>query len=120
MSKRILIVDDSPLMRKMMVLLFKGAGYDIVGQAKNGQQAIELYQQLQPDIVTMDVVMSGMDGFTAAKEIFRINNQAKILFLSNLDEHKYQDEIQALGGIGFAHKQQTKEILDIIHRHCSN
>ena len=69
MSKRILIVDDSSMMRKMISKILLPGGHTIVGEAKNGAEAVELYKTLEPDLVTMDITMRGMDGFTAAKEI---------------------------------------------------
>ena len=116
MSKRILVVDDSSMMRKMIVKLLQPLGHEVVGQAKNGLEAIELYKSLQPDIVTMDITMRDMDGLAAAKEILRYDENAHIVFLSNLDEEKYRDEVKRLGALGFANKHKAKEILDIIDR----
>ena len=114
MSKRILIVDDSSMMRKMIAKTLQPPGHVIVGEAKNGLEAIELYKSLKPDIVTMDITMREMDGLTAAKEILRYDPSAHILFLSNLDEEKYRAEVERLGAMGFANKHKAKELLDMI------
>lgn len=116
MNKRVLVVDDSSMMRKMIAKLLQPPGHEVVGQAKNGLEAIELYKSLRPDIVTMDITMRDMDGLEAAKEILRYDESAHIIFLSNLDEEKYRDEVERLGALGFANKHKAKELLDIIDR----
>lgn len=114
MSKRILIVDDSSMMRKMISKILAPGGHTIVGEAKNGTEAVELYKSLKPDLVTMDITMRGMDGFTAAKEILRFDDKARIIFLSNLDEDKYGQDAQHLGAVGYVNKHKSRELLDII------
>lgn len=114
MTKRILIVDDSAMMRKMISRVLSPPGHMIVGEAKDGDEAIELYSQLKPDLVTMDITMRGKDGITTAKEILKIDENAQILFLSNLDEEKYRTEIESLGAVGFVNKHKSKEILELV------
>ncbi len=114
MSKKILIVDDSSIMRKLLRKTIETEGHLIVGEAKSGIEAIELYKTLKPDLVTMDITMRGMDGFTAAREILDFDNKAIILFLSNLNEEKYGEDAERLGGIGYVNKHKSKEILSII------
>ncbi len=116
MGKRILIVDDSSLMRNRIKGLLKTEGHDIVGDAKNGKEGIELYKTLKPDLVTMDITMREMDGLEAAKEIMSYDNCAKIIFLSNLDREKYSKDIEQIGASGYVSKHQTRDILDLIDR----
>jgi len=115
MGKRILIVDDSSMMRKMItkVLTIRG-GHTVVGEAKNGVEALELYKTLKPDLTTMDITMGEMDGLSAAREILRYDNDAAILFLSNLDKTKYNDDIENIGAVGFVNKHKSQDILDVI------
>jgi len=114
MSKRILIVDDSSIMRKMVRKTLETGGHVIVGEAKDGKEAIVLYPLCTPDLVTMDITMREMDGFAAAKEILIYDNNARIIFLSNLNEDTYSQEAKELGGIGYVNKHNSKEILTII------
>lgn len=116
MSKRILIVDDSSIMRKMVRKNLEAGNHVIVGEAKNGREAIKLYQELKPDFVTMDVTMREMDGFTAAKEIFKFDPHAKIIFLSNLNEEKYSGDAERLGAKGYINKNNAKEMLRILEQ----
>lgn len=114
MGKNVLIVEDSAMMRKIITKELVSAGHSIVGEASNGAEAVEMYQSLRPDVVTMDITMRGMDGFTAAQEILAIDPDAKILILSNLNEEKYRDRAQKLGVIGLVNKHKSSEILDLI------
>ncbi len=116
MGKRILIVDDSTIMRKMIGAALKEADHEVVGEAKDGDDAITLYEELKPDLVTMDVTMRGMDGFTAAGQILALDRQAKIIFLSNLNQAEYIEKAQALGAKGYMSKNSTAEILGLIDR----
>ncbi len=116
MSKSILIVDDSSMMRKMLKASLVSKGHIITGEAKNGFEAIEMYQRLKPDLVTMDITMRGMDGFTAAKRILVLDRNANIIFLSNLDKEKYQRETETIGVWGFINKHKVDEILRLIDK----
>ena len=115
MGKNILIVEDSAMMRKIITKELVNAGHTIIGEASNGAEAVEMYQSLRPDVVTMDITMRGMDGFTAAQEILAIDPEAKILILSNLNEEKYREKAVQLGVIGLVNKHKSSEILDLIN-----
>ncbi|MDH5368772.1 MAG: response regulator [Gammaproteobacteria bacterium] len=114
MGKRILVVEDSTMMRRVIMKVLKEAGHEIVGEASSGADSIEMYKELQPDIVTMDITMRGMDGITASKEIMKLDSNAQILILSNLDEEKYRDEVEQIGALGLVNKHQTEQILKLV------
>lgn len=114
MSKKVLIVDDSSMMRKIIRKLLEPEGYEIIAEAGSGEESIEKYKDVKPDLVTMDITMRGMDGITAAKEIMAFDNSAKIIFMSNMDEDKYRDEIKAFGGLGIAGKHNSGETLELL------
>lgn len=116
MSKRILVVDDSSMMRKMIANILNPPGHIVIGQAKSGEEAVEMYRELQPDLVTMDITMRGMDGITAAREILNLDANAQIIFLSNLNEEKYKTEVEEMGAVGFVNKYKAAEILDLINK----
>jgi two-component system chemotaxis response regulator CheY len=65
MGIRVLVVDDSGFMRKRIVEELKAQGHSVVGEAKGGNEAVELYRTLRPDLVTMDITMRDKDGITA-------------------------------------------------------
>jgi two-component system chemotaxis response regulator CheY len=114
MAKKILIVDDSSIMRKMIKKTLETGNHQVVGEAKNGKDAVRMYKDLNPDIVTMDITMRDMDGFSAAKEILGYDAAASIIFLSNLDEDKYSDDAKRIGAKGYVNKHNAKAIIDII------
>jgi two-component system chemotaxis response regulator CheY len=114
MGKRILIVDDSSIMRKMISETLKSGKHVIVGEAKSGTDAVEMYRALSPDLVTMDITMRDMDGFSAAQEIFAFDQNAKIIFLSNLDEERYGEKVREIGALAYINKHKANEILAFI------
>ncbi len=114
MGKRILIVEDSTMMRRVIAKVLQEAGHSVVGEAGSGLEALELYSELKPDLVTMDITMRGMDGITAARKIMDVDNNARILILSNLDEDKYRDEVERIGALGLVNKHKSEKILELI------
>ena len=116
MGKTILVVDDSSIMRKMIKQTLVGAGHNVIGEAKNGDDAVAMYQRLNPELVTMDITMRGMDGIAAAKAILEFDARARIIMLSNLDENKFSKEAAQIGAKGYINKHKTAEILDLIDR----
>ena len=85
--KRGLIVDDAAFMRLNLKNILK-ENYEIAGEAENGQQAVEMYQELKPDFVTMDITMPVMDGLEAIKEIKKIDPEANIIVCSAMGQQK--------------------------------
>ncbi len=93
---KILIVDDAAFMRMMVKNILIKEGYDVVGEAENGAQAVEKYKELNPDLVTMDITMPEMDGISAVKEIMKINKGAKVVMCSAMGQQAMViDAIQA-------------------------
>ncbi len=110
MAMRVLVVDDSGFMRKRIIEELRSQGHAIVGEARSGIEAIELYRALKPDLVTMDITMRDMDGITAAKQIIGEDPNASILFLTILNDEKYKTEADKLGAKGFLNKTDTPSI----------
>ncbi|MDX8046948.1 response regulator [Gracilibacillus sp. S3-1-1] len=96
MAKSVLIVDDAAFMRMMIKDILTKNGYDVVGEAENGQEAVDKYKELQPDLVTMDITMPEKDGITALKEILGLNGGANIIMCSAMGQQAMViDAIQA-------------------------
>lgn len=96
MGKKILIVDDAAFMRMMIKDILAKNGYEIVGEAENGQVAVEKYKDLKPDLVTMDITMPEMDGIAAVKEIKSFDPSAIIIMCSAMGQQSMViDAIQA-------------------------
>ena len=93
---KILIVDDAAFMRMMIKNILIKEGYEVVGEAENGAQAVEKFKELSPDLVTMDITMPEMDGISAVKEIMKINKGAKVVMCSAMGQQAMViDAIQA-------------------------
>jgi len=79
---RILVVDDTRFMRVLLVNILTEGGHEIVGEAEDGQQAVEMFLTLKPDLVFMDIIMPKMDGIMALKTILGINQDAKVIMVT--------------------------------------
>lgn len=96
MANRILIVDDAAFMRMMIRDILSKNGYEVVGEANDGAQAIEKFKELHPDLVTMDITMPEMDGIIALKEIKKLDPNAKVIMCSAMGQQAMViDAIQA-------------------------
>jgi two-component system chemotaxis response regulator CheY len=96
MANRILIVDDAAFMRMMIKDILSKNGYEVVGEANDGAQAVEKYKELKPDLVTMDITMPEMDGIAALKEIKKSEPNAKVIMCSAMGQQAMViDAIQA-------------------------
>ncbi|HEX3010900.1 MAG TPA: response regulator [Syntrophomonadaceae bacterium] len=111
----ILIADDSTITRRGLSLILTEAGHTIAGQATTGKQAYLLYQQLKPDLVTMDITMPGMDGVEALRTILKMDPSAKIIMISALDQRKMVLEALENGASHYIIKPFKEEkVLEII------
>jgi two-component system chemotaxis response regulator CheY len=96
MANRILIVDDAAFMRMMIRDILSKNGYEVVGEAQDGAQAVEKYKELKPDLITMDITMPEMDGISALKEIKKMDGNAKVIMCSAMGQQAMViDAIQA-------------------------
>lgn len=108
---RILIADDSTVMRRSLNMLLTRAGHEIVGEASNGEQAFNLYAQELPDIVTMDISMPLMSGSDAICKIVNEYPDARIIVISALDQKKLILQSLKNGAKHFIIKPVTEEKL---------
>lgn len=95
--KRILIIDDSPFIFKEISTILEGNDYEVVGHAKNGEDGIRMAQELNPDIITLDIVMPGIDGIETAERLLELKLDVKIIMLSSLCDFDTLSEVEALG-----------------------
>lgn len=120
MAHKILIVDDAAFMRMMIKDILSKNGFEVVGEAQDGVQAVEKYKELTPDLVTMDITMPEKDGIAALKEIKAINPDAVVLMCSAMGQQAMViDAIQA-GAKDFIVKPfQADRVIEAIQKALS-
>ncbi|MCK4666738.1 response regulator [Candidatus Dependentiae bacterium] len=117
MGARILIADDAIFMRMMIKDILTKNGYEIVGEAGTGTEAVLKYQQLKPDLVTMDIVMPEMGGIEAVKSIIKIDPNANILMCSAMGQKALVIEAIQAGAKDFVVKPfQPSRVLEAVAR----
>ncbi len=117
MSHTVLIVDDAIFMRTMIADILKQAGFEIVGEAATGLEAVEKYKELQPDLVTMDIVMPDMGGIDAVREIIKVDPSARILMCSAMGQQGLVVEAIQAGARDFVVKPfQPSRVLEAVQR----
>jgi two-component system, chemotaxis family, chemotaxis protein CheY len=117
LSRRVLIVDDAVVMRMMIKGILAKSGFDVVGEAQNGVEAVEKYVSLRPDLVTMDVVMPEMDGIAAVKEILAHDPQARIVMCTSMGQQALVVEAIQAGAKSFITKPfQAPKIVDTLNK----
>jgi two-component system chemotaxis response regulator CheY len=86
MKRTVLVVDDVAFVRKTLTDILTEAHFQVVGEAADGKQAVEMFERLKPDLVTMDVVMPQMSGIDATRKILKINKDAKVVIVSAMGQ----------------------------------
>ena len=109
--RTVLIVDDSALMRRMMGRILSNNGYEVVGEATNGKIAVSKYEELSPDIVTMDVIMDEMTGIDALRVIMKANKNAKVVMVSSMGQEIIVRDAILAGARGYIIKPYDEKIV---------
>ncbi len=102
--KRVLIVDDAAFMRVTIKNMLTKNGFEVVGEAENGLVGVNKYNELKPDIVTMDITMPELNGLDALKAIMQMDAGAKIVMLSAMGQQEMVKEAIISGAKGFVVK----------------
>jgi len=114
---RVLVVDDAAFMRKMVTDALSGGGHEIVGEAANGAEAVTRFQELRPDVMTLDITMPEKDGLAALKEIIAVDPGAKVIMCSALGQESKVLESIKLGAKDFVVKPfQADRVLSAISK----
>lgn len=117
MGKRILICDDAAFMRMMVKDILTKNGYEVVGEAVNGQDAIGKYKELSPDLTTMDITMPEMDGIQALKEIRGFDGNACVIMCSAMGQQAMVIESIQAGAKDFIVKPfQQDRVLEAVKK----
>lgn len=108
----VLIVDDSLAIRIKMKSFLEKLGHNIIAEAKNGEEAINLYESLSPDLITMDISMPGMNGIESLEKIMEIsNNEANVIMITANGQDGIVKDSLLLGAKGYILKPVTEDKL---------
>jgi len=118
---RVMAVDDSPITRKMVRKALEPEGFEIVAEAGNGKEALDIYPKILPDVITMDVTMPIMDGLDAAGNIKKINPAQRIIMLSAMGDADIKADALSRGITDFCTKpfkplEMVDKVLEVFNR----
>ena len=117
MSHTVLVCDDAIFMRTMISDILQQSGFEVVGEAETGVEAVAQYRKLKPDLVTMDIVMPDMGGIDAVREITKFDPNARILMCSAMGQQALVVEAIQAGAKDFVVKPiQPSRVLEAVQR----
>ena len=111
MSIRVLIVDDAPFIREVIKAALGEDKYQVVGEAKTGEEAITLFEKLRPDVTLMDIILPEANGIEATKKIIELEPDAKVIACSTLDDDGMVNKAMDAGCVQYITKPFEKEKL---------
>jgi two-component system chemotaxis response regulator CheY len=115
--KRLLVVDDAMFMRRLISGVAAEAGWEVAGEAANGEEAVSLYERLKPDLVTMDLVMPVMGGLEALRRIRTLDPGAQIVVVTALDQKQALMDSIRDGALDFIVKPFERErVLNLLQK----
>lgn len=118
MPAKIMVCDDAQLTRRTLKNILENSGYQVIGEAVNGKDAVTKFKELKPDVVFMDIVMPEMDGIEAVRQIVGIDENVVIIMCSSLAQEKKVVTAVKAGARDFIVKPFTQErVLDAIQRY---
>lgn len=117
--KNVLVVDDALIMRASLKMMLERNGYNVIGEAGNGEEAIKKYIEVSPDIVTMDITMPILNGIEATKKIIEHDSNAKIIVISAMGQEHYVRNAIVSGAKGFIVKPfKEASVLETLGKLC--
>jgi len=115
--KKILIVDDAMFIRSSLKMMLQKHNFEVVGEAGNGREAVEQYNKLKPDIVTMDITMPEMDGLEALKVIRKMDSASKIVMVSAVGKEDAVREAILNGATNFIVKPfKEDKVIEVLSK----
>ena len=111
MKRSVLVVDDSPFVYHQVKDMVEGSDYQVVGSAKSGEEGLQLFRSLNPDVVILDIIMPGIDGLETADMMLKERNDAKIIMLSSLFDANLLSEVKKMGLKFLLPKPLEKDVL---------
>lgn len=119
MSKKILIVDDAAFMRTVLRNVFESNGYEVVGEASNGKEALDQYEKVSPDLVTMDITMPKVDGIEGCRRITEKHPNAVVVMCTAMGQKAMVIDAIKAGAKDFIVKPfESAKILEVVQKLC--
>jgi two-component system chemotaxis response regulator CheY len=116
---RVLVVDDSPIVTRKLCMMMDQIGYRVVGTAANGMEAFVAYRDLQPDVVTMDITMPGVDGINATRIIMKAYPDARIVMVTSHGQEKMVLDALKAGAKGYVIKPfHPQKVFEAMEKAC--
>lgn len=112
MSNTVLICDDAIFMRSVLRQVLENLGYEVAGEAASGREAVDMYKELRPDLVTMDMVMPDVGGVEAVEQIIKIDPKARIVMCSAMGQELLVQKAMTAGAIGYVVKPFKPEDIE--------
>lgn len=109
MKKKVMVVDDSRVTEIQICKLLEDTDYEVAAHCENGEEAIARYAEVAPDIVTMDIIMPGIDGLETAQVLLDEHPEARIVMVSSLAYDDTMEEADCIGAKGFLYKPLEKQ-----------
>ncbi len=114
---RILVVDDSRTSRKILRTILEDAGHEVIGEAMDGQDGVNKFKELRPDLVTLDITMPVMDGLEALKCIREVDGNAKVIMVTAAGQQNKMIDAIKLGASEFVTKPfEPEEIVKMVNK----
>lgn len=114
---KVLVVDDAMFMRKVVTDALNSGGHEVIGEAANGQEAVDRFKELHPDVTTMDITMPEKDGIAALREIIALDPSARVVMCSAIGQETKVLEAVKTGAKDFIVKPfQTERVLAAIDK----
>ncbi|MBP5178937.1 MAG: response regulator [Lachnospiraceae bacterium] len=114
---RILVVDDSRTSRKILRTILEDAGHEVIGEAMDGQDGVNKFKELRPDLVTLDITMPVMDGLEALKCIREVDGNAKVIMVTAAGQQNKMIDAIKLGASEFVTKPfEPEEIIKMVNK----
>lgn len=111
MKRKVMVVDDSRIMDLQIRKLLEGTEFEVAAYCENGEEAIARYGEVQPDVVTMDIIMPGIDGLETAQVLMYEHDDARIVMVSSLGSDDVVQELYGIGAQAVLFKPLTREAL---------
>lgn len=116
-KKKILVVDDSSFLRNALKKILEGRGYEVVGMAENGLQAVTQYKELKPDLVTMDIIMPQMNGLQALQMLRSVDPAVSVVMVSSMSSQESVMDCVKAGAKNYILKPfEEEKVIEVIEK----